>query len=122
MVSEPPWLLSLRLDALLLHVSSLDAALPLLILQHARKTIFVFNNTDKKNIVSDNCHKLGFYFLHVRHTFDLGFAGLRTWCSGGTATRCRCSPRKYDSGRTSALLTHAQWCTSRSSARTSLST
>ena len=32
-----------RLDALLLHVSSLDAAL--LILQHARKKIFVSNNT-----------------------------------------------------------------------------
>jgi hypothetical protein len=48
MVSEPPWLLSFRLDALLLHVSSLDAALPLLILQHARKKIFVSNNTDKK--------------------------------------------------------------------------
>jgi len=44
------------------HVSSLDAALPLLILQHARKKIFVSNNTDKKNIVSDKCHKLSFYF------------------------------------------------------------
>jgi len=52
------------LDALLLHVSSLDAALPLfiLILQHARKKIFVSNNIDKKNIVSDKCHKLSFYF------------------------------------------------------------
>ena len=49
-------------------VSSLDAALPLLILQHARKKIFVFNNTDKKNIVSDKCHKLSFYFPHVWHT------------------------------------------------------
>src|SRR5262245_10620391 len=56
-------LLSLRFDALLLHVSSLEAALPLLILQHARKKIFVSNNTDKKNIVSDKCHKLSFYFL-----------------------------------------------------------
>jgi hypothetical protein len=46
-------------------VSSLDAALPLLILRHARKKIFVSNITDKKNIVSDNCHKLRFYFLHV---------------------------------------------------------
>jgi hypothetical protein len=46
-------------------VSSLDAALPLLILQHARKKIFVSKNTDKKNIVSDNCHKLSFYFLHI---------------------------------------------------------
>src|SRR5262249_14374037 len=62
MVSEPPWLLSLRLDALLLHVSSLDAALPLLILQQGRKKIFVSNNTDKKDIVSDKCHKLSFYF------------------------------------------------------------
>src|SRR6516165_6636505 len=43
-------------------VCSLDAALPLLILQHARKKIFVSNNTDKKNIVSDKCHKLSFYF------------------------------------------------------------
>jgi hypothetical protein len=33
-------------------------------LQHARKKIFVSNNTDKKNIVSDKCHKLCFYFLH----------------------------------------------------------
>src|SRR5499427_5078419 len=33
-----------------------------LILQHARKKIFVSNNTDKKNIVSDKCHKLSFYF------------------------------------------------------------
>jgi hypothetical protein len=42
------------------------AALPLLILQHARKKIFVSNNTDKKNIVSDKCHKLSFYFdLHL---------------------------------------------------------
>jgi hypothetical protein len=56
------WLLSSRLDALLLHVPSLDAALPLFILQHARKKIFVSNNTDKKNIVSDKCHKLSFYF------------------------------------------------------------
>jgi hypothetical protein len=56
------WLLSSRLDALLSHVSSLDAALPLFILQHARKKIFVSNNTDKKNIVSDKCHKLSFYF------------------------------------------------------------
>jgi hypothetical protein len=46
-------------------VSSLDAALPLLILQHARKKIFVSNNTDKKNIVSDKCHKLSFYFLRI---------------------------------------------------------
>ena len=46
-------------------VPSLDAALPLLVLQHARKTIFVSNNTDKTNIVSDKCHKLSFYFLHV---------------------------------------------------------
>src|SRR5262249_19328492 len=45
-------------------VCSLDA-LPLLILQHARKKIFVSNNTDKKNIVSDKCHKLSFYFLHI---------------------------------------------------------
>ena len=44
------------------HVSSLEAALPLLILQHARKKIFVSNNADKKNIVSDKCHKLSFYF------------------------------------------------------------
>src|SRR5215831_12732730 len=49
-------------------VSSLDAALPLLILQHARKKIFVFNNTDKTNTVSDKCHKLSFYFPHVWHT------------------------------------------------------
>jgi hypothetical protein len=48
------------------HVSSLDAALLLLILQHARKKIFVSNNTDKTNIVSDKCHKLSFYFdLHL---------------------------------------------------------
>src|SRR5262249_8462752 len=56
------------------HVSSLDAALPLLILQHARKKIFVSNNTDKKNIVSDNCHKLSFIFFisDIRNadTFD----------------------------------------------------
>src|SRR5262245_49777217 len=44
-----------------------DAALPLLSCD-MRKTIFVSNNTDKTNIVSDNCHKLRFYFLHVRHT------------------------------------------------------
>jgi len=49
-------------------VSSLDPALPLLILQHARKKIFVFNNTDKTNTVSDKCHKLSFYFPHVWHT------------------------------------------------------
>ena len=53
--------------------SSLDAALLLLILRHARKKTFVSNNTDKTNIVSDNCHKLGFYFLHVPHTFDRVF-------------------------------------------------
>jgi hypothetical protein len=46
-------------------VPSLDAALPLLVLQHARKTIFVSNKADKKNVVSDNCHKLRFYFLNV---------------------------------------------------------
>jgi len=46
-------------------VSSLDAALPLLLLQHARKKIFVSNNTNKKNIVSDKSHKLSFYLLHV---------------------------------------------------------
>ena len=45
--------------------SSLDAALLLLILRHARKKTFVSNNTDKTNIVSDKCHKLSFYFLHV---------------------------------------------------------
>src|SRR5215813_7472021 len=45
-------------------VSSLDAALPLLILQHAQED-FCFNNTDKQNIVSDKYHKLSFYFLHV---------------------------------------------------------
>jgi len=56
-------------------VSSLDAALPLPFLQHARKKIFVSNNTDKTNIVSDNCHKLRFYFLHVWHTLHLVFAG-----------------------------------------------
>jgi hypothetical protein len=33
--------------------------------QLARKKIFVSNNTDKKNIVSDKCHKLSFYFLRV---------------------------------------------------------
>jgi len=33
-------------------------------LQHAQE-YFVSNNTDKKNIVSDKCHKLCFYFLHV---------------------------------------------------------
>ena len=46
-----------------------------LILRHARKQIFVSDNTDKTNIVSDNCHKLRFYFLHVWHTLDLVFAG-----------------------------------------------
>jgi len=35
------------------------------ILQHTREKIFVSNNTDKQNIVSDKCHKLRFYFLHV---------------------------------------------------------
>src|SRR5262249_45889027 len=44
------------------HVSSLDAALPLLILQHARKKIFVSKNTKKRNIVRDKCQKLSFYF------------------------------------------------------------
>ena len=68
------WLLSLRLDALLSHVSSLDAALPLFILQHARKKIFVSNNTDKKNIVSDKCHKLSFYFLHSWFSPTCGIA------------------------------------------------
>src|SRR5262249_43932163 len=29
------------------------------------KTSFIFNNTDTTNIVSDNCHRLRFYFLHV---------------------------------------------------------
>src|SRR5262249_1123756 len=32
------------------------------------------------------------------------FAGARNWRSGRTATRCRCSPRKYDSGRTCSLV------------------
>jgi hypothetical protein len=44
---------------------SLSTMRLLLILQHARKKIFVSNNTDKKNIVSDKCHKLSFYFLHI---------------------------------------------------------
>src|SRR6516162_8396159 len=52
----------LALGCPLLHVSSLDAALPLLILQHARKKISVSNNSDERNIVSDKCHKLSFYF------------------------------------------------------------
>ena len=44
---------------------SLSTMRLLLILQHARRKIFVSNNTDKKNIVSDKCHKLSFYFLHI---------------------------------------------------------
>ena len=46
-------------------VSSLRCGFTASFLRHARKKIFVCNNTDKKNIVSDNCHKLRFYFLHV---------------------------------------------------------
>ena len=61
------------------------AALPLLILQHARKKIFVSNNTDKKNIVSDKCHKLSFYFdlhlldndLHFLDSFGIGIRASR---------------------------------------------
>jgi len=47
-------------------VSSLDAALPLLDLATCAQEDFLFsNNTDKKNIVSDKCHKLSFYFLRI---------------------------------------------------------
>src|SRR5262249_6523377 len=46
-----------------LFLSSLDAALPFLACSiRARRC---FRISDKKNIVSDKCHKLSFYFLHV---------------------------------------------------------
>ena len=46
-----------------LFVSSLDAALPFLACSiRARRC---FRISDKKNIVSDKCHKLSFYFLHI---------------------------------------------------------
>ena len=60
---------------------------------------------------------LDFIFFMSDIPLIVSFVGLRNWRSGGTATRCRCSPRKYYSGRT-----HAQCCTSRSSALISLST
>ena len=60
------------------------AALPLLILQHARKKIFVSNNTDKKNIASDKCHKLSFYFdLHLLDNDRIFWTAISVICALG---------------------------------------
>jgi hypothetical protein len=46
-------------------VSSLDADLPLRSCDMRARRFLFSNNTDKTKVVSDNCHKLRFYFLHV---------------------------------------------------------
>src|SRR5437870_6735806 len=38
------------------------------VLATCAQEICVSNNTEKKEVVSDKCHKVRFYFRHVRHT------------------------------------------------------
>src|SRR6516225_6683841 len=102
-------------------VSSLDAALPLPFLQHARRFLFPTIPT-RRTLSVTNVTSLVFIFFISDIPLLVFFAGLRNWRSGGTETRCRCSPRKYYSGRTCTLADHAQLRTSRSSALISLST
>ena len=85
-------------------VSSLDAALRLLVLRHARKKIFVSTIPTRRTLSVTNVTSLVFIFFMSDIPLIVFFAGLRNWRSGGTATRCRCSPRKYYSGRTCILV------------------
>ena len=72
---------------------------------HARRFLFPTIPT-RRTLSVTNVTSLVFIFFISDITLILlivFFAGLRNWRSGGTATRCRCSPRKYDNGRTCSL-------------------
>ena len=115
-----------RKSALFPHCSRIAtffvSSLRLLVLRHARKKIFVSTIPTRRTLSVTNVTSLVFIFFMSDIPLIVFFAGLRNWRSGGTETRCRCSPRKYYSGRTCTLADHAQLRTSRSSARISLST
>src|SRR5262249_3021467 len=72
---------------------------------HARRFLFPTIPT-RRTLSVTNVTSLVFIFFISDITLILlivFFAGLRNWRSGGTATRCRSPPRKYDTGRTCSL-------------------
>src|SRR5262249_13450083 len=67
--------------------------------RRARRFLFPTIPT-RRTLSVTNVTSLGFIFFMSAIPLIVFFAGLRNWRSGETATRCRCSPRKYYSGRT----------------------
>jgi hypothetical protein len=85
------------------------------VLATCAQEIYVSNNTEKKEVVSDKCHKVRFYFRHViRRPAELAFSR-----DGDTFSRL--GHANVRAAEHEALPIHAQWCTSRSSAPISLS-
>src|SRR5262249_46072511 len=69
---------------------------------HARRFVFPTIPT-RRTLSVTNVTSLVFIFFISDIPLIVFVAGLRNWRSGGTATRCRCSPRKYYSGRACSL-------------------
>ena len=95
------------------------------VLATCAQEICVSNNTEKKEVVSDKCHKIRFYFPHVRHTARQKIAFFRRPAelafSRNDDTFSRLVHANIRAAEHEALPIHAQWCTSRSSAPISLS-
>src|SRR5215831_15834715 len=69
---------------------------------HARRFLFPTIPT-RRTLSVTNVTSLVFIFFISDIPLIVFVAGLRNWRSGGTATRCRCSSRKYYNGRACSL-------------------